>query len=226
MTAGVSLLCLEETPFRKMFAEKWAVLEDMSSAPHGISSPAASAAPVAAVREALAETFARLDAWCTRPEKLLRQRPSYPEAWSCLEHLEHVFLVNHFLLLTIGKGTTTALRRARSQSIPAGGSDLACLAPIADPAAFPWEPPEHMIPTGGKQAAEVRSMLAGQLGECLGLLDRMVGGEGRLCSFTMSVYSLGRLDMYQWLFFLAQHGRWHLAFLAQRETNGSIAEGF
>jgi hypothetical protein len=42
----------------------------------------------------------------------------------------------------------------------------------------------------------------------------------------MSVYSLGRLDIYQWLFFLAQHGRWHLAFLAQRETNGGIAGGF
>jgi len=41
-------------------------------------------------------------------------------------------------------------------------------------------------------------------------------GEGRLCNFNMSVNSLGRLDMYQWLFFLAQHCRWHLEFLARR----------
>jgi hypothetical protein len=195
-----------------------ASINGMLSAPHGISPHDASAATIASVRENLDETFARLDACCTLPEELLRLRPSYPEAWSAVEHLEHVSLVNHFLLLTIGKGTATALRRARSQSVPVGESDLACMVPIADPAAFPWEPPGHMIPTGMEPAAEVRTVLAGQLGECRGLLDRMAGGEGRLCSFYMSVYSLGRLDMYQWLFFLAQHGRWHLAFLARRET--------
>lgn len=176
-------------------------------------------ATIAAVRANFAETFVRLDDWCTRPEELLLRRPSSPEAWSTLEHLEHVALVNHFLLLTIGKGTATALRRARSQSIPAGESDLACLAPIADPSAFPWEPPGHMVPTGAKQPAEVRSELSGQLEQCRGLLERMAGGEGKLCSYTMSVYHLGKLDMYQWLFFLAQHGRWHLAFLVRREMD-------
>lgn len=180
------------------------------------------AATISAVRANLDETFARLDAWCSRPEELLRLRPSYRDAWSAAEHLEHVALANHFLLLTIGKGTAAALRRARSQSIPDGESDLAVLAPIADPSSFSWEPPGHMVPTGMKLAAEIRSLLSGQHEESRILLDRMAGGEGKLCSYTMSVYRLGKLDMYQWLFFLAQHARWHLAFLERRELgNGT-----
>ncbi len=175
-------------------------------------------ATITAVRDTLAETFARLDSWCALPAEHLLQRPSYPDAWSAVAHLEHVSLVNHFLLLTIGKGTATALHRARSQSIPAGESDLARLAPIADPYSFPWDPPGHMVPGGAKSPAEVRELLCSQLGRCLEFLERMGNGEGRLCSFRMSVYDLGRLDMYQWLYFLAQHGRWHLAFLAQRHS--------
>lgn len=97
---------------------------------------------------------------------------------------------------------------------------MTLLAPIADPDAFPWEPPGHMVPRGLRPVPEVRVLLAAQHGESLGLLERMEKGEGRLCSFRMSVCGLGMLDMYQWLYFLVQHGRWHLEFLARRELRG------
>lgn len=177
----------------------------------------ASTAAWTAVHSAIDDTFARLDAWCNMPAARLQHRPPYPQAWTATEHLEHVALVNHFLLLTIAKGVAIALRRARNQPTPAGESDLTRLAPIADPQAFPWEPPGHMIPTGTKPAAAVRDQLNGQYGKCLLLLNQIKNGQGALCSFRMSVYNLGRLDMYQWLYFLCQHGRWHLAFLARRE---------
>jgi hypothetical protein len=177
-------------------------------------------ATIAAVAGALDDTFNSLDTLCAKPVAYLHHRPAYPTAWRVAEHLEHVSLVNHFLLLTIAKGVATALRRALTQLLPPGESDLARLAPIADPRAFPWEPPGHMIPTGTKPVAEVQALLAAQHEKCLGLLQRMGAGEGRLCSFRMSVNHLGMLDMYQWLYFLAQHGSWHLAFLAQRESSG------
>jgi len=173
-------------------------------------------AAAAVVRCALDETFTRLDGLCATSPDHLHHRPAYPDAWTVAEHLEHVSLVNHFLLLTIGKGVAAALRRARTQPIPPGESDVARLAAIADPDAFPWEPPGHMIPTGSRPVVEVRALLAAQHRECLGLLERMGGGEGRLCSFRMSVHGLGLLDMYQWLYFLVQHGRWHLEFLERR----------
>ena len=175
---------------------------------------------IVAVRGAVDATFTSLDILCAKPASYLHHRPAYPSAWTVAEHLEHVSLVNHFLLLTIAKGVATALRRALTQPVPPGESDLARLAPIADPGAFPWEPPGHMIPTGTKPVAEVRALLAAQHGECLELLQRVGTGEGRLCSFRMSVNHLEMLDMYQWLYFLARHGSWHLAFLAQREPSG------
>lgn len=185
---------------------------------HDISPQRKPGAAIATVRDALVETFARLDAWCALPVEPLRQRPPYPDSWSAAEHLEHVSLVNHFLLLTIGKGVETSLRRARTQPIPLVESDLVRLAPIADPDSFPWEPPGHMVPSGATPISEVRELLSIQLNRCLGLLERMRNGEGRLCSFRMSVYRLGLLDMYQWLYFLVQHGRWHLEFLARRDV--------
>jgi len=177
-------------------------------------------ATIAAVADALDATFTSLEALCAKPASCLHHRPAYPTAWTIAEHLEHVSLANHFLLLTIAKGVATALRRALTQPLPFGESDLLHLAPIADPSAFPWDPPGHMIPSGTQPLARVRTLLRQQHGECLGLLQRMGAGEGRLCSFRMSVYNMGMLDMYQWLYFLAQHGSWHLAFLLQRESGG------
>lgn len=182
---------------------------------HNIHQPAAFDT-IGALRGALDESFHGLDSWFDLPMERLGRRPSYPRAWTAAEHLEHVALVNHFLLLTIAKGVATALRRARTQAIPAGESDLLRLTPIADPDAFPWEPPGHMIPSGSMLPVEIRAKLTGQHDQCLNLLERMGQGEGRLCSFRMSVFSLGRLDMYQWLYFLVQHGRWHLKFMARR----------
>ena len=158
-----------------------------------------SLAAITAVRSAIDTTFAHLDNLCTRPVAYLHLRPAYADAWTVAEHLEHVSLVNHFLLLTTGKGVATALRRARTQPIPPGKSDLSLLAPIADPAAFPWEPPGHMIPSGTPPVAEVQALLRTQHEKCRGLLERLGAGEGRLCSFRMSVYDLGKMDLYQWL---------------------------
>ncbi|NVN89856.1 MAG: DinB family protein [Desulfuromonadales bacterium] len=174
---------------------------------------------IATIAGAINDTFSRLEDLCAQPADYLHHRPAYADAWTVAEHLEHISLVNHFLLLTIAKGVATALRRARTRPVPPGESDLLRLGPIADPAAFPWEPPGHMIPTGVKPVAEVRALLTAQHGECLGLLERMGASEGRLCSFRMSVDNLGMLDMYQWLYFLTRHGCWHLEFLARRDVS-------
>jgi hypothetical protein len=171
------------------------------------------------VRDALEQVFSGLDVWFERERSELEARPAYPGAWTSAEHLEHVCLVNGFLLLTIGKGCAKALRRAGSLPVPESESDLAPLAPLADPDAFQWTPPSHMLPGGASELAEIRSRLRRQRSQTLDLLAAMPGGEGRLCTIRMSVLGLGRLDMYQWLYFLAQHGRYHLTLLARRSFN-------
>jgi len=169
------------------------------------------------VGAALREVFSLLDDCFELSREELEYRPGYADAWTLAEHLEHVGLANHFLLLTMAKGCRSALRRAASGAPPQEGeSDLDLLADIAAPRAFDWAPPAHMVPTGKRQIAEVRAELAGQREQCLALLEGMAHGEGRLYSIRMSVHGVGRLDMYQWLYFLAQHARYHLALIEER----------
>lgn len=46
--------------------------------------------------------------------------------------------------------------------------------------------------------------------ECLDLLSQMPNGEGSLYLVRMSVNNLGKINMYQWLCFLALHAKRHI----------------
>jgi hypothetical protein len=56
---------------------------------------------------------------------------------------------------------------------------------------------------------EVRLTMRIQQRDCLLILDQLANGEGSLHKVRMSVQELGKLDVYQWLFFLAQHAQRH-----------------
>ena len=61
---------------------------------------------------------------------------------------------------------------------------------------------------------ELREELIGQRDICLGHLAEMPAGEGRcLCRIGMFVDGLGKWDMYQYFYFLAQHASFHLNFI-------------
>ncbi|MCM0082352.1 DinB family protein [Geomonas sp. Red32] len=170
-------------------------------------------AAVDRVMGAVVEVFTQLDALCGLPGELLTRRPGREDAWTIAEHLEHVALADRFLLLTIGKGCRTALKRKAAGAVAEGESDLGLLAAIADPDAFAWAPPRHMIPTGLPCAGEIREQLENQRKRCVELLESMREGEGRLCRIRMSVNRSGWLDMYQWLYFLVQHARYHVVLI-------------
>jgi len=165
---------------------------------------------VTALRVEIEEVFALLDHWCGRPPEELAVVPE-DVGWSIPLIIEHVGIVNRYLLLTLGKGVEKAVRRAaRGVPLPDGESDLTIFSEIADPDAFDWQPPQHMVPTGALPLVEARVVLARQRRECLLFLEKMAKGEGFLHTVRMSVRNLGRLDMYQWLWFLLMHSRRHL----------------
>jgi hypothetical protein len=173
---------------------------------------------IRSVREALCSVFARVDSWFDREESLRVLKPA-AGGWSIDQVLEHVTLTNHFLMLTLRKWVGIARQRARrGDPVPDGESDLTRLQIIGERGTFGWVRPEHMEPTGRPPSAEVRATLHRQLGECLILLERMDGGVGALCRVTMTVNDLGKIDLYQWLYFLAQHARRHLGQLAAAEA--------
>jgi hypothetical protein len=175
-----------------------------------------------ALRSEINEVFALLDMWCASPPEVLSVVPE-DVGWSISLIIEHVGIVNGYLLLTLSKGVTTAVRRAaRGVPVPDVESNLTIFGDIADPDAFDWQPPRHMVPTGTVPPQASRALLALQHCECLALLDRMANGEGLLHTVRMSVRELGRLDMYQWLWFLLMHSRRHLAQMERAVATQSI----
>lgn len=135
------------------------------------------------------------------------------------EVLEHLTLTNRYLMLVIRKGCDRALRRAaRGAPEPETESDLTLLDPIGRRGSFTWERPEHMVPSGTRPPGEIRHLMREQVRECLDILGRLAGGPGALHRVRMSVNDSGKLDLYQWLYFLAQHARRHLAQMAANKS--------
>lgn len=165
---------------------------------------------VRTVRDTLGSVFEQVDAWFDQPAEMRTFRPT-SGGWSIDQVLEHVALTNRFLMLTLSKGVELARRRAlRGDPLPEGESDLDRLSVIGERGSFGWMRPDHMEPTGAARPDEVRVTLRSQLRECLCLLEGISHGVGALHRVTMSVNGLGKIDLYQWLYFLAQHARRHL----------------
>ena len=71
--------------------------------------------------------------------------------------------------------------------------------------------PEHTEPRGEQAPGEVRRALREQVEQCQRVLDRLLAGEGVLYRITMSVNGLAKTDVCQYVYFLAQHAKRHLA---------------
>jgi hypothetical protein len=129
-----------------------------------------------------------------------------------------VALTNHFLLILIEKGATKALKNAHGLDLATElanrQSARARLDEISQPGAFKWMRPDHMAPQGLKPGPEVAATLQQQLRQCLAVLARLPNGEGVLHRTSMTVNELGRMDVYDFVYFLAKHVERHLAQIA------------
>lgn len=157
----------------------------------------------------MASTFDALEAACQRTD--FSQDAAATPPWNAAAVLEHVSLANHFLLLTAEKQFRIARRRSRwSDTTSPAQSNFAPLKSIGEPGAFAWDCPTHMVPTGSVSQAEVLEKFKAQRELCLHMLSGLRHGEGTLVTTKMSVQSLGKLNWYEWLYFLLQHARRHL----------------
>jgi hypothetical protein len=137
--------------------------------------------------------------------------------------LAHIGLTNHYLLILIQKGTAKALANTQSRELAA---ELATyqfprekLAAIRVLHGFPWARPDHMEPHLNQlPLPAIRQQLRNQLSQALGYLNQLPNGEGLLYQTTMSVNELGKLNVYEYTYFLAQHARRHLT---QMQENAS-----
>ncbi|WP_139923310.1 DinB family protein [Hymenobacter sp. DG01] len=171
------------------------------------------------IRVALETTFSSIDSWFDLPSELRTYRPQNG-GWTINEILEHVGLTNHFLLILINKGTRKALANAANTDLSVELAEQVFqwkkLDDIGRHKSFTWLRPEHMEPTGIKPLLEVRAQLQEQLSQCFTSLEQLKDGQGVLYKTTMSVNDLGKINVYEYLYFLAQHGQRHIT---QMEKN-------
>jgi hypothetical protein len=125
------------------------------------------------------------------------------------EILEHITLTSHFLLIVASNGCEKARKHAQDQIIQGSESDLTKLEVIGERGAFTWMRPEHMEPKG-KRLSDVFVTMKSQQEQCNELLSKLKDGEGSLFRVRMSVSQLGRIDLYQWIYFVVQHAKRHI----------------
>ncbi|TWF44354.1 DinB family protein [Chitinophaga polysaccharea] len=164
------------------------------------------------VREALLTNFRELDQWFEKDQALLHFKPDRDQ-WNVREVLEHIALTNYFLLLIINKSTRRALERKKTGHtviLPADYQDKFDQIDVIGSKSFGWVRPEHMEPTGFKDIAEIKALLKQQYAQCMYNLSLLKNGEGVLVFTNMSVNQLGKLDIYQYIYFLTKHIERHI----------------
>ncbi|MBI3221159.1 MAG: DinB family protein [Bacteroidetes bacterium] len=167
-------------------------------------------------------TFRQIDYWFDMAEPCRQYKP-LNGGWSIDQILEHISLTNHFLLILILKATKKSLEKKAStldwqQEVTNYSFQLEKLQQIGIHKSFCWMRPEHMEPKGDITLVEVRQKLKEQLHQCLQVLDQLKNGEGALHKTTMTVNSLGKMDVYEYLYFLAQHGQRHVTQMENNRT--------
>lgn len=177
---------------------------------------------LAEFRVELHETFAAVDTWFDRPASLRAFVPK-DQGWTIDEILNHIGLTSHYLLILIEKGTAKALANSQGRSLMEEVAHYhfprETLAAVGTLRAFPWQRPEHMEPrTHPRPLPVVRQQMCEQLGQLISCLDQLAHGEGLLYQTTMSVNGLGKLNVYEYVYFLAQHARRHLTQMQENAT--------
>ena len=176
---------------------------------------------ISTIQNSLVTTFSSIDVWFDKQPELRRYRPT-TGGWTINEILEHISTTNHFLLILIDKGTTKSLQNSQNldliTEIQQYIFDLNKFNEIGIHKSFVWVRPEHMEPTNSKTSNEVQDQLKQQVQRCFNYLDKLSNGEGLLYKTTMSVNNLGKINVYEYIYFLAQHAKRHITQMKKNEA--------
>lgn len=180
------------------------------------------------IRLELNNTRHSLTPWFHEDDRILRYQPS-DGGWSGIQILEHIMLTSHFLLLIIGKAATKAKQRAASTSISQDWNTYELkptqIEAIGIHKSFAWSRPDHMEPTGNVALNEIESGIIQQFNRCDEHLTHLSNGEGVLCKVTMTVNGIGKMDVYQYIYFLILHAKRHLTQLDENKNELTTGRG-
>lgn len=167
-----------------------------------------------------------LAVWFQEDDAVLHYKP-IDGGWTCAGILEHITLTSHYLILIIDKASAKALRRAASTPILQDWNAYELmplrLKEIASDRSLTWTRPDHMEPTGNLPLNEIETNMMQQFDRCDAHLKELSEGEGILCKVTMSVNGIGKMDVYQYIYFLILHARRHLAQLEENREEYKVS---
>lgn len=161
----------------------------------------------------LIRTHSEVFVWFDEDKDIRGFRPT-DGGWTINEILEHIALTSRYLMILIDKGSRKALKNIHGESLESMLEDyhydLSSIDTIGVLRSFPWVRPEHMEPTGELSDMEVKAELINQLHRCLDHLEVLKNGEGLMYKTTMTVNDLGRINVYEYIYFLSNHAARHL----------------
>jgi hypothetical protein len=170
------------------------------------------------IRSDMREIFQEVYTWFDVPDDLVHYSPANG-GWNIRQILEHISLTNHFLLILIDKGVNGSLKKSlTSDYVAQSGNydfDWKKLQMIGTHRSFGWHRPDHMEPTGNISLPDIKNKIQMQYDQCMSYLDRLDKGQGVLHKTMMTVNDLGRIDVYHYIYFLAQHAKRHNAQMKQ-----------
>lgn len=176
---------------------------------------------IIAIQLHLIQTHTNIFNWFLEDDEVKSYRPK-DGGWTVSEILEHISLTSHFLLKLIDKGSRKALKNINNLDIEEELNNydfnLDKIDTIGVHKSFDWIRPEHMEPMGEKSEVEIKGVLVEQLRQCLNHLDALKKGEGVLYKTTMTVNDLGKLNVYEYIYFLSKHANRHIAQMVENKT--------
>lgn len=165
-------------------------------------------------------SFNEIDKWFDKDNKTLNYQPSNG-GWTVQQILEHIYLTNFYLLILIEKGSKKAMRNYNDLDVNSEIKNYSFnqkkFEKVGKYGAFEWIRPEHMEPKGELDLKEIRSLISLQYHQCLNYLDTMKNGEGFLCKTTMTVNDLGKINVYEYIYFLSLHAQRHITQMQNNE---------
>jgi hypothetical protein len=175
---------------------------------------------ISGLRDLVYFVFSMLDPWFAKEPGVRAFSPESGE-WNIDQILEHVSLVNHYLMLIIDKGARKAVRRTDRAAIERELENYELTGPLMEEIginnSFEWECPGHMIPSGKNPPGQIQDTLLEQKSRLMDCLSMLKEGEGVLSRTHMSVHSLGKLDVYQYIYFLLKHAQRHIQHMEEIE---------
>lgn len=173
------------------------------------------------VKSHLKLTFDEVDGWFEKDKKMLNHQPSNG-GWTVQQILEHIYLTNFYLLILIEKGFKKAMKNSLDLDLESEIKNYSFnkenFDEIGEYDAFEWIRPEHMEPKGELSLNEIRNLTNQQYLQCLNYLEVMKNGEGLLYKTTMTVNELGKINVYEYIYFLSLHAQRHITQMKKNES--------